>query len=133
MPAPISSSNSSVYDPSMQLSQGGECDPSNATCAAPPSAASQTAPPSVTITEVHIDGDAGKQELFKRLEARSTPSCAAEAKDALLACALSGATALGAVAASTTGIGFVAGFSITLTTSAYCGKDLRALYDCQGL
>ncbi len=129
MPAPISSNNSSVYDPSTPVSRGGDCDPSNATCSSAPS--QQAASPSVTIPEVHIDGDAGKQELIKRLEARNTPSCATEAKNAGLTCALSGATALGGVVASTCPLGFVAGFLITTTTSAFCGKDLRALYDCE--
>lgn len=132
MPAPISNNNSSVYDSSAHVSQDSDCDPSNATCAASSSPESQpAAPPAVTIPEVHIDGDARKQELLRRFDARNAPSCSAEAKDAFLACGLAGATAVAGVAASTTSVGFAGAVAVTLYTSAYCGKDLRALHDCE--
>ncbi len=130
MPTSISNSNSSVYDRSTQVSQAADCDPTNATCSVAPVSGGQASPP-VTIPEVHIEGDAGKQELLRRLEARKAPDCSTETKNAILACAAAGATAIGGVAASTTGIGLVGGVALTLTASAYCGKELRAVHDCE--
>jgi hypothetical protein len=86
----------------------------------------------VTIPPVYVEGDAGAQQLIKGADsARGQRSCTTEILNATLDCATAGATALGAVAASTTVIGGVAGFALTTTMSAYCGRALRAVHDCE--
>jgi hypothetical protein len=73
MPAPISSNNSSVYDPSAQQSLANDCDPMLSSC---------VSQPAVEIEPVHIDGDAGKQALLQRLEASR---CSSDKNEAVLA------------------------------------------------
>jgi hypothetical protein len=130
MPDPISS-NSSVYDPSTQMSRADDCDPSQASCAMPGALGSPSSPREITLAPINIDGNAGAQVLVQRFEqARRAPNCATELKTAALDCTGAAATALGAVACFTTVIGAVAGVGLTFVNAANCGKDLRALYDC---
>jgi hypothetical protein len=122
MPTPVSN-NSSVYDLSSQLAEPLACDPSNASC---------NPPQVLTIPPVYIEADPGKDQLVQQLDAaRST--CTTQKLEAILTCAAAGATALSAVAAAgaSFGIGAAAGFLATTVASANCGKELRALADCE--
>lgn len=132
MPTPVSASNSSVSDPSLQMSQPGGCDPENMSCAAPPAAAGQSSPNEVTVAPVYVEGDAGARQLVSAADAaRVSPSCTAEKYTAAIDCVVAGATALGGVAAATTGVGAVAGFVLTAAMGANCAKSLVAVDRCE--
>lgn len=95
-------------------------------------ASGESAPaPAVTIPPVHITGDASTQQLIKGADAARATSCTTEKLNAGLDCAAAAATALAGVAASTTGLGAAAGFALTTVMSAYCGRALRAVADCE--
>lgn len=119
MATPISNS-SSVYDPSLLLSEAGSCDPSIATCAPPPN----PQPTPISIPDVHITGDAGTRELMRRLD------CTTERNTAILSCTGAGAAGLAGVASSATVIGAVGGLAAAFTAAIACGRDLRNYLDC---
>jgi hypothetical protein len=128
MTAPVSSANSTFYDPSAQLSTIG-CDPSLASCE--PNAPGAAAPPEVTIPEVVIHGDAGAHHLVEQLDrAQAGADCSLQAKEAALSCSKAAAAAVAGGAAATTVLGAAAGFALAFFESVECGKDLRAYHDC---
>jgi hypothetical protein len=118
MPDPISNAGYSNYS---------VCDPNIASCsdsppASPVNPTNPTCPTVVTIEPVVITGDAGTQELLRRYD---SDVCTAEKQTAELSCS---AIALGVLNA-------VDGARSSAVTTAFhasviCGKDLRALYDC---
>jgi hypothetical protein len=128
MTVPVSSANSSVYDPNAQFSPTEGCDPSTATCSP---AAEQPPLGEATIPPVIIYGDAGARELVKELDAaRRAADCSLEASNAVLSCAKVAIPAAGTLLLSPTGVGAAIGVAATLVESVSCGKDLRAYYDC---
>jgi hypothetical protein len=106
----------------------------NASSAALPADATPTtpSPPTITIPPVHIEGDAGKQELLKRYAASAgAPDCRSEGLNAAVGTVPIGAAVLGTLAAVATGpIGVAAGLLGVFGASIYEGKELRALHDC---
>lgn len=115
MPDPISSTNRSAYE---------TCDLTTASCAeSPPVAPLGAQPAHVTIAPVVITGDAGAQELLRRYD---SDQCAAPKQNAMLSCPAIG---LG-VSSLLEGGTLVASALSALHASAVCGKDLRAVYDC---
>jgi hypothetical protein len=90
-------------------------------------------PPAVTIPPVHIEGDAGKQELLKRHAAGGgAPDCRLESLNAAVGSVPIGAAVLSTLAAVAAGpIGVAAGIVGIFGASIYEGKELRALHDCR--
>lgn len=129
MPDPISSSRP-IYD---------TCDPATACCndplpeteqpAVPTSAqaaARSTAPSPaavVSIDPVVIKGDAGARDLIRQYDGQS---CAVQARNAAISC-LAVAAAVRKATTSDPVSAIVGAFE----SSFSCGKDLRALYDCE--
>ena len=108
MPTPVSSTSSSV------------CDPSMASCADSPPAAPPTSvakPATVDVAPVVITGDAGAQALLRRYDANQ--ACGLQEKNAALAAA-------GIPAALKDG-----GPLSVFVASVNSGKELRALADCR--
>ncbi len=129
MPTPISTANSSFYDPNAQLTLGDGSDPSGACTSSsdPPSL-----PREVTLPPVVVSGDAGARELVKQhYAAHQAPNCSLEGKIAALSCAKAAMAAAGGLLVSSTGIGAAVGVARTFAESISCGKDLRAYYDCK--
>jgi hypothetical protein len=127
MPTPVSTPNSSFYDPNAQFTPADQSGRTSAAASITPSAAAE-----VTIDPVVINGDAGARELLRRLDAASSePDCSLEAKTAALSCAKAGATAAGGLLISTTGVGLAVGVAATLAEGISCGKDLRAYNHCK--
>jgi hypothetical protein len=115
MPDPISSTIHPSYD---------TCDPNNASCAdsapaAPPAPAST---PVVTIDPVVITGDAGAQELLRRYESQT---CSAQWQSATSTCSGIGLGVLNTLEGSP-----IVGIATALHASLLCGKELRAVFDC---
>jgi hypothetical protein len=130
MTTPISSSNSSVYDPSAQMSFA---DGSNSATASSGSTASAAppAPPVVTLDPVVIEGDAGTRQLLERYErSRRVPDCSAEASEAAQSCAKAGLAAVTGGLAATTLVGAIPAVAITFVESVSCGEDLAAYFEC---
>lgn len=129
MPDPISSTNSSYYDPNAQFTPADGADPSGA-ASAPASGA--PASPEVTIPEVVISGDAGSRQIIKNYdEALERPDCSFQGAEAALSCGKAGLAAAGGVLLSTTVVGTGIAAAITFAEGVECGKDLRAYYDCK--
>ena len=127
MPDPIQSSgNSSVYDPSEQMSKADECDPSTTTCGSPPKACSNV----VTVEPVVIDGDAGVQALLRR---HALDQCLDQKGDAERACGVAALTTAKTLLTATTGIGLsVALVDAGLVTFSIenCAEEVSAYQAC---
>jgi hypothetical protein len=117
MPIPISGSGTTTHSAPL---------PAETTPTAP-------SPQVVTIPPVHIEGDAGKQELLKRYAAGAgAPDCRLEALNATVGTVPIGAAVLSTLAAVAAGpIGIAAGLVALFGASIYEGKELRALHDCR--
>lgn len=103
------------------------CDPRLATCAdlLPEEVAPVAPRPAVvTIEPVLITGDAGARELLRRYDA--SQACSAEKQSALLSCPGIATGVLNALDG-----GPWAGVASAFHASVLCGKDLRAVVDCQ--
>lgn len=128
MPDPISSTNSSYYDPSGQFTPADAADASSAASA--PVSSAPASP--VTVPEVVITGDAGVRQLVKNYdEALERPNCAYEGGAAALACGKAGLAAAGGVLLTTSVVGTGVAIAITFAEGVECGKELRAYYDCK--
>lgn len=128
MPDPISSTNSSYYDPNAQFTPADVADPSRA--ASSPVSSAPASP--VTIPEVVITGDGGARQLVKNYDAAlERPDCSYEGGAAALACGKAGLTAAGSVLLTTTVVGTGIAVAMTLAEGVECGKELRAYYDCK--
>ena len=116
MPTPISSTASSVCDPSLASCQS----------AAPPEAAATTVvdSPVVGIEPVVVTGDAGAQALLRRYDA--SQACGSESQAAALSCPAIGIGVLNALEG-----GPLTGLATAFHASINCGKDLRALSNCR--
>jgi hypothetical protein len=126
MTNPVSSSNSSFYDPNAQFSPIGGSDQ---TSASSPDALPQH---ELTVPPVVITGDAGAQQLLKQHDAASrAPDCSQEGKNAALSCAKAGVAAAGGALLVTTVVGAGVAGAATLLEAISCGKDLRTYYDCK--
>jgi len=127
MTTPVSSSNSSFYDPNAQFSPVGGSDELLS------SSSSETLPPhEVTVPPVVITGDAGAQQLLKQHDAgRRASDCSQEGMNAALSCAKAGVAAAGGALLATTVVGAGVAGAATLLEAVSCGKDLRAFYDCK--
>src|SRR5262245_62017123 len=131
MTTPVSSANSSVYDPSAQMSFA---DGRNAAVpsSGPTASAASPAPNVVTIDPVLIEGDAGAQQLVQRYEqSRRAPDCSLEAKEAALSCAEAAATAVAGGLSATTVVGALPAAAVVLAQSVTCGKDLSEYFACE--
>ena len=125
MTTPISSTNSSFYDPNAQFSPVDGSAPSDPLSQAPP-------PREVTIPPVVIMGESGAQQLVKKHDAaRTAPDCSYEAKSAAVVCAAAAATAAQGALTSATGVGVAVGAAAALIAGIACGKELRTYYDCK--
>jgi hypothetical protein len=114
MTTPISTNNSSVYDPSTEMSFADGSAPATSN-AGPTASVAPAGPPVLTIDPVVIEGDAGARQLVQRYEqSRRAPDCSVEAKEAALSCAKAGVAA-----------------AITLVESISCGKDLATYFECE--
>jgi hypothetical protein len=117
MPDPISSSRP-VYD---------TCDPNNACCNDPlPEAAPASAPSRgsvVNIDPVVVTGDAGARDLIRQYDSQS---CAIQTRNAAISCLAIGAAIRSAAVADP-----ISATVSAFQTSLSCGKELRALYDCE--
>jgi hypothetical protein len=83
---------------------------------------------------VHIEGDAGRQELLRRYAATAAPpQCAQETKEAVKGGAWVATGVVGTLAAAATGgpLGLAAGLVGLFLTSEEEGERLRHLYDCK--
>jgi hypothetical protein len=130
MTTPVSSANSSFYDPNAQLNADG-CDPNTASCQ-PAAPAEASAPREVTIPPVLISGDAGAQQLVKQLDqAQGAPNCSLEAKEATRTCGEAATAGVLGGLAATTVLGAIPGLALAFWEGVECGKDLRAYYDCE--
>lgn len=128
MPSPISSTNSSYYDPNAQCTpvDGGDGAASVSASNAP------AAPPEVSIPPVVITGDAGAQQLVKQHDAtRQQLDCFLEGATAALACGKAGLAAARSIFSSTNVIGTGLAIATALADGVACGKELRAYYDCK--
>lgn len=126
MPTPVSSNNSSYYDPHAQFSPA---DGSHSVAAA----SEFGAPREVSIPPVVIAGDAGAKQLVQRHDAaRQVPDCSEQGAEAALACGKAGVVvATGILVSATTVVGSALAAAATLAESISCGKELRAYYDCK--
>jgi hypothetical protein len=127
MTTPISSTNSSFYDPNAQFSPVDGSASSSATSGpnAPP-------PRELTIPPVVVTGDAGAQQLTKKYDAANqAPDCSLAGKNAALSCAKAGIVAAGGALLSTTVVAAGVAAAATFAEAISCGKDLRAYYDCK--
>jgi hypothetical protein len=115
MPAPISSSTSTICDPSLA-----SCVDSPPPPVAPVAAA---APSTVTIEPVVITGDAGAQALLRRYDA--TQACGLEKQAAALSCPAIGLGVLNTLKDP------ISGIASSFHAGLVCGKELRALSDCR--
>jgi hypothetical protein len=115
MPDPISSTTHATYD---------TCDPTNASCAdsGPPAAPSTASAPVVTIDPVVITGDAGAQQLLRRYDSQT---CSAQWQSAASTC-----PGIGLGVLNTLEGGPIVGIATALHASLLCGKELRAVFDC---
>lgn len=130
MTTPISSSNSSVYDPSAQMSFADGSGPvaSSAGTTAP---AVPSSPPVVTIDPVVIEGDAGARQLLQRYEESRRADCSFQGKEAALSCAKAGVVAVAGGLSATTVVGALPAAAATLVESISCGKDLATYLECK--
>lgn len=128
MPTPVSSPDSSYYDPTAQFTPAEGPGLCGTASVAPPSSSA----PEVTVPPVLIMGDAGAQQLVKQLDsARQAPDCSLEGANAALSCGKAGLVAAGGVLLTTTVVGAGLAVAGTFAESVSCGKDLRAYYDCK--
>jgi hypothetical protein len=131
MTTPISSSNSSVYDPSAQMSFADGSGPAMSSVG-PTASVAPAAPPVLTIDPVVIEGDAGARQLVQRYEqSRRAADCSVEAKVAALSCAKAGVAAVAGGLSATTIVGALPAAAVTLVESISCGKDLAAYFECE--
>ncbi len=131
MTTPISSSSSSVYDPSAQMSFADGSGPATSS-AGPTASVAPAAPPAVTIDPVVIEGDAGARQLVQRYEqSRRASDCSFEAKEAALSCTKAGVAAVVGGFSATTVVGALPAAAITLVESISCGKDLATYFECE--
>src|SRR6478736_2691528 len=125
MPNPVSSPNSSYYDPEAQFTPA-----DGAQCVA--ASSESAAPREVTIPPVMITGDAGAQQLVQRHDAaRKQPDCSIEGAEAALACVKAGAAAASVLVSAPTLVGTAVVAAVTFAEAISCGKELRAYYDCE--
>lgn len=131
MPNPVSSANSSYYDPNAQYTPVDGPAPGSAASAGASNAPG--APSEVSIPPVVIGGDAGAQHLMKQHGvALQRPDCSLEGASAAVSCGKAGlVAATGLLVSSTTIIGTGLAVAATFAESVVCGKDLRAYYDCK--
>jgi hypothetical protein len=128
VPDPISSTNSSYYDPNAQFTPADAVDPSPAASAP----VSNDPASAATIPEVVITGDAGARQLVKNYDAAlEQPDCSYEGGAAALACGKAALTAAGGVLLTSTVVGTGIAVAMTLAEGVECGKELRAYYDCK--
>jgi hypothetical protein len=129
MTTPVSSANSSFYDPNAQFSPVAGNDPNGATSGPPP-----VAPLSreITVPPVVITGDAGARQLLRQHDAaRQARDCSQEGKNAALSCAKAGIAAAGGGLLASTVVAAGVAAAGTFAEALSCGKDLRAYYDCK--
>lgn len=126
MPEPINSSgNSSVHDPTSEMSLVDGCDPSAATCGPPPVASNV-----VTLDPVVVEGDPGVQALLRR---HAADQCLSEKGNAVLSCSVAVLAATKAVVTASTGVGWpvaVLEGSIAALNAANCARVVVAYQDC---
>jgi hypothetical protein len=115
MPDPISSANRSADE---------TCDPTISSCAdaSRPSLPATVTAPIVTVDPVIITGDAGARELLRRYEG---VTCSAQKQSAASTCPGIGLGVLNALEG-----GPIVGIVTAFHASLLCGKELRAVYDC---
>jgi len=126
MPTPVSSPNSSYYDPNAQFTPADGSQP-----VTEPS--KLAAPREVSIPPVMIAGDAGAKQLVQRHDAaRQLPDCSGEGVNAALSCGKTALTAAtGILVSATTVVGTALAAAATFAEGVNCGKDLRTYYDCK--
>ena len=125
MPTPVSSTNSSYYDPNAQFTPADGSRP-----VSPPS--EPAAPREVTLPPVMITGDAGTKQLVERHDAaRQVPDCSVEGATAALSCGKAGLAAVTAAVGVTTVVGTALALAATVAESVSCAKDLLAYRDCK--
>lgn len=128
MPNPIS--NNASRSPLISAPQGDST--SGSVSASPDGSDAQPAPRVVDLDPVYVVGQPTQEELVRAYEqSQRNASCSAEKRMAVLSCSGAAASALGAVASAGTILGAVAGVAMTFVASVHCGKDLRAVYDCE--
>lgn len=132
MTTPISSSNSSVYDPSAQMCLADGSGPATSSSGPTAPAGPTASPPVVTLDPVVIEGDAGTRQLLERYEqSRRVPDCSTEAKEAAQSCAKAGLAADTGGLTATTLVGALPAIAITFVESFACGEDLAAYFECE--
>ena len=129
MPNPVSSTNSSYYDPNAQYTPVDGATPGRAASIGTAPAAA----PEISIPPIVIAADAGAQQLVKQHGAAlPRPDCSHEGASAALSCGKAGlVAATGILVSSTTVIGTGLAVAATFAESVACGKDLRAYYECK--
>lgn len=127
MPDPIQSNgNSSIYDPAMEMSLAGACDPSTTTCAVQPRATENV----VTVEPVVVEGDVGMQALLRR---HAADQCFDEKGDAVLSCAVTVLAATKALVTASTRVGLpmaVLEAGIASLSAANCARVVVAYQAC---
>lgn len=127
MPEPIHNhANSSVYDPTAEMSLADDCDPNTATCTAEPAAI----PNVVTIEPVVVEGDAGVQALLRR---QAEGRCADEKAQAVLTCSLAAFTGTKALLTAATGIAWplaALDAGATVLGGVNCARTVRVYDAC---
>jgi len=125
MPTPVSSPNSSYYDPHAQFTPADESHPLGAS-------GEPVAPREVNLPPVMIAGDAGAKQLVQQHDAtRQLPDCSAEGANAALSCGKAGLAAATLLVSGSTVVGTALVVATALAESISCGKELRAYYDCK--
>ena len=125
MSTPVSSANSSYYDPNAQFTP---------VDGSPPAAASSeaAAPREVSIPPVTITGDAGAKQLVQQHDAaRPQPDCSIEGANAAVSCGKAGLAAANAVLKGSSVVGKAVALATTVAEGISCAKDLLAYRDCK--
>lgn len=122
---PVSSPNSSYYDPNAQFTPADGSPPAN-------SSSGSAAPREVSIPPLTIVGDAGAQQLVQRHDAeRKPPDCSTEGATAAVSCGKAALAAATGIVAATTVAGTALAAAATFAEGISCAKDLLAYRDCK--
>jgi len=126
MTTPVSTPNSSYYDPNAQFT------PADGSQSVAESSEPIT-PRVVNLPPVMIVGDAGAQQLVQRYDtARKPPDCSLEGAEAALACGKAGLVAAGGIVLGPLAVGGLPlAVATTFAEGVSCGKELRAYYNCK--
>jgi len=126
MPTPVSSPNSSYYDPYAQFTPVDGSEPA-------PASSEPAARREVNVQPVMITGEAGAKHLVQRHDAApKLPDCLDESAEAALSCGKAGlVAATGILVSATTVVGTALAAAATLAEGIACGKELRAYYECK--